>query len=625
MNPHLLNIKNPKFVKDLTVAQCRDLAKDIREFLIKSVSSTGGHLSSNLGTIEMTIALHKVFNSPEDKILFDVGHQAYTHKVLTGRAKDFPSLRQFKGLSGFQKRSESEHDVFEAGHAGTSLSAAYGMAIARDLNQEKHHVIAVIGDGSMTNGMAYEALNHIGDSLHKVIIVLNDNSMSISRNVGHLASRFNSMRVGKPYNAFKVDLNKVLAKGGKYLEPLQKGLVSIRNQIRKNVVDETIFSQFGLQYVGPFDGHNINDMIRAFEYARDYEGGPIVVHLKTQKGKGYRLSEVDDDGSWHGVSKFDIESGETIERLEENYKSYSSIVSETLIRLAQEDEDIVVITPAMRKGSALDRFFELYPERAIDTGITEGHAATFAAGLALSGKKPFFSIYSTFLQRSYDQINHDITRMNLPVVLGVDRAGLVGEDGDTHQGVFDIGLLKPLPNLVIAQGKDGKELQNLIYTAFQHEAPFAIRYPRGNDYYQPLEQFEAIEIGRWEILKVSEQPKLIILTYGREVNEVYTYVKEEDLPVWVINMRFIKPLDNQVLDQILGMEIPILVYETDIQVGGIGDSICCHMNDIDIHHKLHRVGLHDNYVEHGSMTDLRKAENIDLDSVIKIIHELLTE
>lgn len=625
MLKHLLDITDPHFIKSLTNAQCRLLAKDIREFLITSVSQTGGHLSSNLGTVEMTIALHKVFDSPRDQLIFDVGHQAYTHKILTGRAKDFSTLRQFQGLSGFQKRSESEHDVFEAGHAGTSLSAAYGMAVARDLKEKDHHIVAVIGDGSMTNGMAYEALNHIGDSRHKVIIILNDNSMSISKNVGYLSQRFNTMRVGKPYNEFKLDLNEFLAKGGKWLEPVQKSLISIRNQVRKNVVDETIFTEFGLQYVGPFNGHHIADMVRAFEYAKSYDGGPIVVHLKTQKGKGYHLSEGDMDGSWHGVSKFDIDSGEPLERVSESRQSYSTIVSESLIRLAKEDEDIVVITPAMKKGSSLDHFFETFPKRAIDTGITEGHAATFASGLALSGKKPFLSIYSTFLQRAYDQINHDITRMNLPVVIGVDRAGLVGEDGDTHHGVFDIGILKPLPNLVIAQAKNGTELQHLLYTAFQHEGPFALRYPRGVSEYYPVPTFEHIDIGSWEILKVQPNPELIVLTYGQEVQQVYDYAKERELPLWVVNMRFIKPLDELVLNEILHLDVPILLYETDIQVGGVGDSICCYMNDIDVHHKLHRVGLHDHYVEHGSVEKLRQHEHIDLAAVAKKIDELLAK
>lgn len=625
MLKHLLDITDPHFIKSLTNAQCRLLAKDIREFLITSVSQTGGHLSSNLGTVEMTIALHKVFDSPRDQLIFDVGHQAYTHKILTGRAKDFSTLRQFQGLSGFQKRSESEHDVFEAGHAGTSLSAAYGMAVARDLKEKDHHIVAVIGDGSMTNGMAYEALNHIGDSRHKVIIILNDNSMSISKNVGYLSQRFNTMRVGKPYNEFKLDLNEFLAKGGKWLEPVQKSLISIRNQVRKNVVDETIFTEFGLQYVGPFNGHHIADMVRAFEYAKSYDGGPIVVHLKTQKGKGYHLSEGDMDGSWHGVSKFDIDSGEPLERVSESSQSYSTIVSESLIRLAKEDEDIVVITPAMKKGSSLDHFFETFPKRAIDTGITEGHAATFASGLALSGKKPFLSIYSTFLQRAYDQINHDITRMNLPVVIGVDRAGLVGEDGDTHHGVFDIGILKPLPNLVIAQAKNGTELQHLLYTAFQHEGPFALRYPRGVSEYYPVPTFKHIDIGSWEILKVQPNPELIVLTYGQEVQQVYDYAKERELPLWVVNMRFIKPLDELVLNEILHLDVPILLYETDIQVGGVGDSICCHMNDIDVHHKLHRIGLHDHYVEHGSMEKLRQHEHIDLAAVAKKIDELLAK
>lgn len=617
----LFKIKDPSFLKTYNHRQLKQLSDEIRLFLIESVSKTGGHLSSNLGTIELTVALHKVFDSPKDKLLFDVGHQTYTHKILTGRINQFDTLRQYNGLSGFQKRNESEHDCFEAGHAGTALSTALGMAVARDLDHEKHHVVAIVGDGCLTNGMVYEALNQIGASKNRLIIIINDNDMSISKNVGHVSSNFNKLRINRSYNSAKTDVKGLLEKGGIITKPLVKSVSTIKDLVRKNIVEENIFSDFGCRYVGPFDGHNISGLIRVFEYAKSIDE-PIVIHLKTTKGKGYAPSENDRKGNWHGVNQFDLTTGESKNNLPPGFKTYSDIISSTLVRLAKVDEEIVAITPAMVVGSKLEQFFKEFPNRSFDTGITESHAASFAAGLALQKKKPFLSIYSSFLQRAYDQINHDIARMNLPVVIGVDRAGLVGEDGETHHGVFDIGILKPLPHLVIAQGKDAIEMQNLLYTAFKSNRPFALRYPRGNELYDPVEQFEEIKIGTWEIHKYTDTPKAIVLTYGKEVCYLDTKVKENEYPWWIVNMRFIKPLDREVLQTCIEQRVPIFIYETDMRKGGMSESVLDLLNTLECKSEVHVKAIEDHFVTHGSMVQLRKEQQIDTNAVLKWILEL---
>lgn len=611
----LFKIKDPTFLTTYNNKQLKQLCDEIRSFLIESVSLTGGHLSSNLGTVELSVILHKVFDSPKDKIIFDVGHQAYTHKILTGRINEFSTLRQFNGLSGFQRRSESVHDAFESGHAGNSLSAALGLAIARDLNHQNHHVVAVIGDGALTNGMTYEALNQIAENKHPVIVIVNDNNMSISKNVGQISKNFNQLRITKSYNTLKSDVKGVLDKGGPITKPITNTVVAVRNLVKRNVVDETMFSNLGIRYVGPFDGHNIPGLIRVLKFAKETNES-IVVHLKTIKGKGYAPSEKDLTGNWHGVSQFDLNTGEAKVSLPAGHKTYSDIVSSTLVTLAKDNKEIVAITPAMKVGSKLESFFKQYPDRSFDTGITESHAATLAAGLAQGGKRPFLSIYSTFLQRAYDQINHDITRMNLPVVIGIDRAGIVGEDGDTHQGVFDIGFLKPLPNLIIAQGKDSQETQNMLYTAFNQEQPFALRYPRGNEEYKPVTEFTDIKIGSWELIKLTEEPRAIVLTYGKEVMTMVNKAKENDYPWWIVNMRFIKPLDIEMCNFLFQQTCPMFIYETDMLSGGLGESILAIKNNIENSPQVYIKGIEDHYVPHGSMIQLRKNEGIDTNSIV---------
>lgn len=619
----LQEIQNPEFLKSLTYAELQTLSKDIRSFLIENVSKTGGHLSSNLGIVELTVALHTVFNSPTDKIIFDVGHQSYVHKILTGRAGGFGGLRQLNGLSGFQNRQESQHDAWEAGHAGTALSAALGMAVARDLKGEDHAVIAVVGDGAIPNGMSFEALNHIGATKHKLIIILNDNNMSISQNVGAFSHAISRMRTSAPYTTFKHEV-KDLLKRSSVGKNVLVGMRSVKDAIKRNVVSPSIFSDLNLEYLGPVNGHSFPELMDALISAREHDG-PVLVHVITTKGKGFSLSENDKNGRWHGVNQFDPDTGNTIGTLPEHHLSWSQIVSETLVRLAKEDQDICLLTPAMIQGSKLEKFFALYPERSIDCGIAEEHAATLAASLALSGQKPFLSIYSTFLQRAYDQINHDIARMDCPVVIGIDRGGLVGEDGATHHGVFDIGLLRPVPNLILSCPKDAAEAQNLIHTAFHQKHPFAIRYPRGSAVYHENESFEPIEIGTWSVLGDLDSCDGVIISYGPDVDKVADKVKVNQLNLAVVNARFFKPLDTALIERLIDLGKPVLCYETDMLAGGLGSALLEVFNQKAAQVRFKRVGIEDHFVTHGSLPELRKIEGIDLNTVLESMIEWIKQ
>lgn len=611
----LKDIQNPEFLKSLTFAELVALSKDIRSFLIENVSKTGGHLSSNLGIVELSVALHTVFESPKDKIIFDVGHQSYVHKILTGRASGFNRLRQLNGISGFQNRQESIHDVWEAGHAGTALSAALGLAISRDLKGEKNAVIAVVGDGAIPNGMSFEALNHIGATKHKLIIILNDNNMSISQNVGALSHAIARMRTSAPYTTFKHEL-KDLLKRSSVGSTVLSGMRSVKDAIKRNVVAPSIFSDLNLEYLGPVNGHSFPELMDALVSAKEHDG-PVLVHVITTKGKGFSLSENDKNGRWHGVNQFDPDTGNTIGTLPEHHLSWSQIISETLVRLAKEDPNICVLTPAMIQGSKLEKFFALYPDRSIDCGIAEEHAATLAASLALGGQKPFLSIYSTFLQRAYDQINHDIARMNCPVVIGIDRGGLVGEDGATHHGVFDVGILRPIPNLILSCPKDAQEAQNLLYTAFNQAQPFAIRYPRGSANFTENIDFETIQIGSWTSLGSLEDADGIILSYGPDVEKLYDRISINQLKIAVINARFFKPLDMSMLTQLVQLKKPLLCYETDMLAGGLGSALLEYFNQENLNVKFKRIGIEDHFVTHGSMPELRKIEGIDITTALE--------
>ena len=610
------DIKDPTFLKKLSNTELTELSSDIRKFLVQSVANTGGHLSSNLGVVELTVALHKVFDSPKDKFIFDVGHQSYIHKILTGRADQFTTLRKWQGLSGFQKCHESEHDPWEAGHSSTSLSAALGMATARDLNNQDYSVVAIIGDGSLTGGMAMEALNNIGDTNHKVIIIFNDNNMSISKNVGGMTHAFSRLRSSDRYLNLKDEVKETLNTNapGKLL---LKGMVSVRDSIKKSIIKDTIFSEYGLDYIGPINGHSYNDLLPALQMAKQHHGS-IVVHVMTKKGMGYAPAQNDKSGLWHGVGKFNVKSGKFIANTPENMKSWSEIMSDELIHLASTNDKICAITPAMLQGSKLEKFNKMFPNRTFDCGIAEQHAMTFAAGLAKEGYHPFISVYSSFLQRCFDQIQHDVARMNLPVIIGIDRCGIVGEDGSTHQGIYDISFLAAVPNLIISQPKDAKEAKDLLYTASCINSPFAIRYPRGiiDDC---SDNGELVEVGTWTVLK--NNGKHAIITYGQDVDRVYKKVCDNNLPIDVVNARFIKPLDTNCLLDIASKYDKLYVYETDVKIGGLSSMILSFYNEQGICKPIKVFGINDHFVEHGSIPELRKQEGIDITYVLETIEK----
>ena len=615
------NIKNPNFLKDLSIEELNNLANDIRSFLIESVSHTGGHLSSNLGVVELTIALHYVFDAPVDKLLFDVGHQSYVHKILTGRADQMDTLRQYKGLAGFQKRNESIYDCFEAGHSSTALSTALGMAVSRDLDNEDYNIVPVVGDASMMSGLSLEALNQIGDLKNKMIIVFNDNKMSINRNVGSLSKAFSRLRNNTTYNNIKYNVKDNL-KNKEYGDAVISFIHGFKDRITNSIVDRGIFDEFGIYYLGPIDGHNIEQLINILEIAKKKEY-PVVIHCVTHKGKGYKYTENDKLGLWHGVGKFDIDTGEPITNNKDGYKSSSKIVADTIIDLMKDNKDIVAITPAMKIGSCMDEIFEEYPERSFDCGIAEDHAVCFASGLALSNKRPFVSIYSSFAQRAYDQFNHDIARMDLPVVFGIDRASLVGEDGETHHGVYDISMFRSLPNLIITQGKDCKEMKDLLYTAFNQSHPFILRYNKESLIDENNHDYKLLDIGKWSYINNIDNPDCFILSYGKDVDRIYEYVTNNNLNYQIINCRFIKPIDTDMLDRIIENNKPMFIYTVDMIKGGIGDDILEYLNMKNASNHIDITGIDDEYIKHGNIELLKKEKGLDLDTFFNKIRNYL--
>lgn len=612
---NIKDIKDPSFLKEMDEKQLTQLANDIREFLIDSVSKTGGHLSSNLGVVELTIALHYCFDCPKDKFLFDVGHQSYIHKILTGRAKDFDSLRQYNGLSGFQNRKESEYDSFEAGHSSTALSIGLGMAVGRDLNKEDYNIISIVGDGSMSSGLSLEALNQIGDLDSKIIIIFNDNNMSISRNVGALSKAFTSLRSSKSYINLKESIKESVKNDKKLFNILKR----LKDYIKSKLIKDGIFGEFNIDYLGPVDGHNIKELIKVLNAAKEKDG-PVVVHVVTKKGKGYKFAEEDDKGKWHGIGKFDPRTGKQLDNLSLNYEKYSKIVADHVLELMDENEDIVAITPAMITGSCLENIFEKYPNRSFDCGIAEDHAVDFACGLALEGKRPFLSIYSSFLQRAYDQLNHDVCRMNLPIVFGVDRASIVGEDGSSHHGVFDISFLRSLPNLIIASGKNSNEIKNLLDLAFESKKPFVIRYPRGSIYNEKYQK-KKIRVGTYEKVVNNDIREATIITYGNDVIKIKEDLINKHLPYNLINARFIKPIDEKMLLEVGKNSKAIFIYTNDMIKGGLGDSILELFNENKIYTPVHILGVDDIYVKHGDIKKIKKHLKLDLDYLYKYIKE----
>jgi 1-deoxy-D-xylulose-5-phosphate synthase len=616
----LLSIKDPSFLKGMSNKELEVLSQEIRRFLIEKLSVTGGHIGPNLGVVELTIALHKCFESPKDKIIWDVGHQSYVHKILTGRACDFDTLRQFKGLCGFPKRIESTHDVWETGHSSTSLSAAMGMAIARDLKKEKSFVVPVIGDGALTGGMALEALNHIGHEKKDMIVILNDNEMSIAPNVGALHNILGQLRTAGKYQWVKDELEillkKVPAVGGVLAATAER----IKDSLKYLLVSGMFFEELGFTYLGPIDGHNFEDLFDNLSYAKKTPG-PVLLHVITKKGKGYSPAETDKTGTWHGTGPYKMDTGTFVKPAKTPPPAWSSLVSETVRKLARDDDRIVAITPAMPVGSKLEGFASEFPERMYDVGIAEQHAATVAAGLATQNMKPFLAIYSTFLQRAYDQVVHDICRQNLNVFIGIDRAGLVGADGETHQGVFDIAFLRHVPNIVIMMPKDENEGQHMVNTALNYdEGPIAMRFPRGNGIGVPLDaELHKIPIGTWEIIRDGEDAA--ILTFGTTIPmamEAAAILEKQGISVKVINARFIKPLDEKMLTTLFAKNIPLLTIEEAVLHGGFGSSVLEFAHDNGYYSTvIDRIGIPDKFIEHGDVGSLLEEIGLTSQEAVK--------
>lgn len=618
----LTSISSPSFLKSLNNEQLKELSEDIRSFLIEKLSVTGGHIGPNLGVVELTIALHRTFNSPVDKLLWDVGHQAYVHKILTGRADQFDTLRQFKGLCGFPKRIESDHDVWEAGHSSTSLSAAMGMAKSRDLQKKSNFVIPIIGDGALTGGMALEALNHIGHEKTDMIVILNDNEMSIAPNVGALHNILGKLRTHGTYNRAKDDLEYLLKKipavGGKLAGTAER----VKDSLKYLLVSGVFFEELGFTYLGPIDGHNFEALEENLKNAKKMKG-PVLLHVITKKGKGYKPAENDKIGTWHGTGPYKMETGDLI-KSSSKAPSWSGLIAETARKLARDDKRIVAITPAMPVGSKLEGFASEFPDRMIDVGIAEQHATTMAAGLAVDGMKPFLVIYSTFLQRAYDQVLHDICRQNLNVVIGIDRAGLVGADGETHQGVFDIPFLRHMPNMVLMMPKDENEGQHMVKTAFEYaDGPIALRYPRGNGLGVPMdEDLKSIPIGTWEVLK--EGTQAAILTFGTTIPmalQAAERLEQANISVEVINARFIKPLDENMLRSLQQRNIPIITVEESMLEGGFGSAVLEFFNDNNLQANVKRIGIPDMFIEHGDVNQLLEEINITSDDIFDLVEK----
>jgi 1-deoxy-D-xylulose-5-phosphate synthase len=621
----LLSIKDPSFLKKLSNKELEKLSAELRKFLIEKLSETGGHIGPNLGVVELTVALHKVFDSPSDKFIWDVGHQSYVHKILTGRAKEFDTLRQYKGLCGFPKRNESEHDVWETGHSSTSLSAAMGMVIARDLKKTKEHIIPIIGDGALTGGMALEALNHIGHEQKDIIVVLNDNEMSIAPNVGALHNVLGRLRTAGKYHWVKDELEYILKKipavGGKLAATAER----VKDSLKYLLVSGVFFEEMGFTYLGPVDGHNYEALFENLQYAKK-TSGPVLLHVITKKGKGYKPAESDTIGTWHGTGPYKIETGDFVKPTVVG-PAWSKVVSETVQKLAREDDRIVAITPAMPVGSKLEAFAEEFPDRMFDVGIAEQHATTMAAGLATQNMKPFLAIYSTFLQRAYDQVIHDICRQNLNVFIGIDRSGLVGADGETHQGVFDIAFLRHVPNMVLMMAKDENEGQHLVNTALKYnDGPIALRYARGNGIGVKMDDtLKEIPIGTWEVLR--EGTDAIILTFGTTIEmalEAAEELAKQGKSIRVVNARFIKPLDEKMLHEIFAEAIPVLTIEEAVLQGGFGSAVLEFAEENSYFHAtISRIGIPDQFIEHGSVSKLLEEIGMTTENVVSQLKAII--
>lgn len=608
---YLENVNSPKDIKKLNIDELDALCDEIRELMIDTVSKNGGHLASNLGAVELTVAMHKVFNSPSDQFVFDVGHQCYTHKILTGRKDSFSTLRTEGGISGFTRPCESNHDIFSSGHSSTSISAAIGLAKAKTLNGDKGKVIAVIGDGALTGGLAYEALNNAGNEHNNLIVILNDNNMSISDNVGSMAKNLNHIRISPKYFTFKSKIQHALSRVPKIGAQVQRFITITNTKIRKRLYHSTVFEDLGFRYYGPIDGHDLESLIDVLTVAKAHNNS-VLVHVNTLKGKGYEFAEKN-PSKFHGIGKFDIETGEPLSSGE----NYSSVFGDYLCELAKKDKRICAITAAMSTGTGLVDFSHKYPERFFDVGIAEEHAVTFSSGLAKNGMIPFFAVYSTFLQRSYDQLVHDVAMQDLKVIFGIDRAGFVGEDGESHQGVFDTAYLMSVPNLSVLAPSSFDELREMMYqAAYRENHAVAIRYPRGG-------QGKIIDGYKYERADFDTfgdtNAEKCVVSFGREFLNVYDALGELD-NTFAIKLNRIKPINPNVLDLLKNVKT-VYFFEEGIKSGGVGECFGSMLAESDVTAKFRHICIEDEFIKQASVDSQLKKYRLDKESIIDIVNQ----
>ena len=609
---YLENVNSPKDVKKLNIDELEALCTEIRELMIKTVSENGGHLASNLGVVELTVALHKVFNSPQDQIVFDVGHQCYTHKILTGRKDSFNTLRQEGGISGFTRPDESEHDIFSSGHSSTSISSAVGLAKAKALKGDKGKVIAVIGDGALTGGLAYEALNNSGNENSNLIVILNDNNMSISPNVGSMARQLTTIRTSPKYNTFKNGITRSLAKIPKVGAQIIRSITAINQRIRKHIYKNTFFEDLGFRYYGPIDGHDLDALIDALRVAKSHNHS-VLIHINTAKGKGYDFAEKN-PSKFHGIGKFNINTGEPIP----SGDTFSSVFGKSLLHLAENDTRICAVTAAMADGTGLKDFAETFPRRFFDVGIAEQHAVTFSSGLARNGLIPVFAVYSTFLQRSYDQLIHDVAMQNLKVIFCIDRAGFVGSDGESHQGVFDTAYLMSVPNLTVFSPSCFEELSSMLYQAvYKEKNAVAIRYPRGCECNMP--DGYKYEKENYSVFG-NDSNENCIITYGREFENCYNAMDSLD-NTFLIKLNRIKPIDESVCEKISSCK-NIFFYDEGIKTGGVGECFAAMLEENGINANYHLISIEDEFVKQAEVSSQLKKYKFDTDSIIEKVNSI---
>ena len=613
MSHTLLNhIDGTDDLKALSADQLPQLASEVRHYLIETLAPIGGHLGASLGVVELSIALHYLFDSPRDKIIWDVGHQAYTHKILTGRLQQMPTIRQYGGLCGFTKRSESEHDAFGAGHASTSISAAYGMARARDLSGEDHHVVAVIGDGALTGGMAFEALNHAGANKNRLLVVLNDNEMSIAPNVGAMSSYLARIITGRPYTQARDTARRMLDILPGALDAAKR----VEEHVKGMITPGTLFEEMGFRYIGPIEGHNFDALLPTLENCKKLDG-PILLHTVTKKGLGFSPAE-DDPETWHGLGPYNIQTG-IPHKSKGKPPSYTQVFSETLVEMADRDDRIVAITAAMPTGTGLTHFAKKHPQRCVDVGIAEQHATTFAAGLAAAGKRPYLAIYATFMQRAYDQIIHDIAIQNLPVTFCMDRAGIVGADGATHTGMFDIAFMRSIPNITVMAPKDEAELKAMLFTSLTIDGPVAIRYPRGSGLGVDISDCSPLPVGQSELICTGCDG--VVIAVGSRVHDAWVAVEalreQYGVQMTLINLRFIKPLDVTAMTAALQLGKPLLVVEEGVVQGGIGEQIASQAVQSGWHGSFCHLGIPDEFPAHGTQGEILRDLGLDSAGILK--------